>query len=52
MAVAVPRSSAAVWRTLAKQTTGASSISKSEAIDGVLCNGWIDGQFNPFDDYR
>jgi uncharacterized protein YdeI (YjbR/CyaY-like superfamily) len=47
---AEPRSSAGVWLKLAKQSAGAMSVSRAEAIDAALCHGWIDGQLNPFDD--
>jgi uncharacterized protein YdeI (YjbR/CyaY-like superfamily) len=48
--VAEPRCSAGVWLKLARQSAGAASVSRGEAIDAALCHGWIDGQLNPFDD--
>jgi uncharacterized protein YdeI (YjbR/CyaY-like superfamily) len=47
---AEPRSSIGVWLKLAKAGAGVASVSKTEAIDGALCHGWIDGQLNPYDD--
>jgi len=47
---AEPRGSAGVWLKLARQSAGAASVSKAEAIDAALCHGWIDGQLNPFDE--
>jgi len=47
---AEPRNSAGVWLKLAKRSARTASVSKAEAIDAALCHGWIDGQFNPFDD--
>ncbi|VTZ22368.1 conserved hypothetical protein [Methylocella tundrae] len=38
-----------MWLKLAKATSGVSSVSKLEAIDGALCHGWIDGQLDKFD---
>ena len=35
---------AGVWLKLAKKGTGTPSVSYSEALDGALCYGWIDGQ--------
>lgn len=48
-----PTTSAGVWlklaKTSAKTSTGVASVSRQEAIDGALCHGWIDGQFDSFD---
>jgi uncharacterized protein YdeI (YjbR/CyaY-like superfamily) len=38
-----------VWLKLAKKTTGIASITRTEAVDGALCYGWIDGQAASFD---
>jgi uncharacterized protein YdeI (YjbR/CyaY-like superfamily) len=46
---AQPRTSKGVWLKLAKGASGSASVSKQEAIDGALCNGWIDGQLDKFD---
>ncbi len=47
---AQPKTSAGVWLKLAKKSTAVVSVSRSEAIDGALCHGWIDGQIDAFDD--
>lgn len=44
-----PVDSPGVWLKLAKKASGIQSISKKEAIDAALCDGWIDGQLNKFD---
>jgi len=33
-----------VWLRIFKKGSGEKSISYSEALDGALCHGWIDGQ--------
>ncbi|HEX6482479.1 MAG TPA: YdeI/OmpD-associated family protein [Ktedonobacteraceae bacterium] len=33
-----------IWLKIAKKATGAQSISYTEALEGALCYGWIDGQ--------
>ena len=33
-----------IWLKFAKKDTGVLSISYSEALEGALCYGWIDGQ--------
>jgi uncharacterized protein YdeI (YjbR/CyaY-like superfamily) len=45
-----PRDCPGVWLKLAKAGADVVSVSKAEAIDAALCQGWIDGQLNPFDD--
>ena len=45
-----PRSSKGIWLKLAKQDSGIRSVSKTEAIDGALCHGWIDGQLQKYDE--
>jgi len=39
-----------VWLLFAKKGTDARSLSRQEAIDAALCEGWIDGQSATFDD--
>jgi len=39
-----------IWLKIAKKSTGVLSISYSEALEGALCYGWIDGQKAAFDD--
>lgn len=38
-----------VWLRIYKKGSGIKTISYSEALDGALCYGWIDGQKRPFD---
>jgi uncharacterized protein YdeI (YjbR/CyaY-like superfamily) len=44
------RSSTGVWLKLAKQGSGATTVSYAEAVEVALCYGWIDGQKKPLDD--
>jgi uncharacterized protein YdeI (YjbR/CyaY-like superfamily) len=39
-----------IWLKIAKKATGALLISYSEALEGALCYGWIDGQKAAFDE--
>ncbi|MGU3422796.1 YdeI/OmpD-associated family protein [Methylobacterium sp. D54C] len=39
-----------VWLLFAKKGTDASSLSRQDAIDAALCEGWIDGQSATWDD--
>lgn len=39
-----------VWLKIAKKASGVPSITNSEALDGALCFGWIDGQRRALDD--
>ena len=39
-----------VWLRIAKKGSGLTSISISDALDGALCFGWIDGQRRRLDD--
>ena len=48
---AQPRDVPGVWLKLAKRSADAPSVSKAEAIDAALCQGWIDGQLNPYDEH-
>jgi uncharacterized protein YdeI (YjbR/CyaY-like superfamily) len=43
-------SSAGLWLKLAKKRAGLRSITYDEALDVVLCWGWIDAQKKPLDD--
>jgi uncharacterized protein YdeI (YjbR/CyaY-like superfamily) len=40
-----------IWLKIAKKATGVLSISYSEALEGALCYGWIDGQKAAFDEH-
>jgi len=42
--------SSGVWLKLAKKGTGIPSVTITEALDVVLCYGWIDGQRASFDE--
>jgi len=44
-----PRTSDGLWLRLAKKGADFMSLSKAEAIDAALCNGWIDGQLDKYD---
>ncbi len=39
-----------VWLQIAKKSTGIPTVTYSEALDGALCFGWIDGQKASCDD--
>ena len=39
-----------IWLKIAKKDSGIPSVSYSEALDGALCYGWIDGQKAPLDE--
>lgn len=39
-----------VWLQIAKQGSGAQTVSYSDALDVAICHGWIDGQKGRFDD--
>lgn len=39
-----------VWLKIAKKSSGISSVTHMQALDGALCYGWIDGQGKPYDD--
>jgi uncharacterized protein YdeI (YjbR/CyaY-like superfamily) len=39
-----------LWLKLAKKGAGTKSLSKQEAVDGAIAQGWIDGQLGAFDD--
>ena len=39
-----------LWIKFAKRGSGIASVSKAEAIDAALCQGWIDGQLDKYDD--
>jgi uncharacterized protein YdeI (YjbR/CyaY-like superfamily) len=38
------------WLKIAKKSSGIASVSRAEAVDAALCQGWIDGQLDSFDD--
>lgn len=38
-----------LWVKFAKKDAPIASLSKTEAIDAVLCHGWIDGQLDKYD---
>jgi uncharacterized protein YdeI (YjbR/CyaY-like superfamily) len=40
-----------IWLKIAKKSVGVLSISYSEALEGALCYGWIDGQKAAFDEH-
>jgi uncharacterized protein YdeI (YjbR/CyaY-like superfamily) len=44
-----PRDAAGAWLRFAKKGAGYASLTKAEAIDQALCNGWIDGQLDKYD---
>jgi uncharacterized protein YdeI (YjbR/CyaY-like superfamily) len=44
------RTSQGIWLRLAKKESGRASVSKPEAIDALLCYGWIDGQLDRYDE--
>jgi uncharacterized protein YdeI (YjbR/CyaY-like superfamily) len=39
-----------IWLRFFKKDSGKASITYKEAVDEVLCYGWIDGQANKYDD--
>ncbi|MDQ2887100.1 MAG: YdeI/OmpD-associated family protein [Chloroflexota bacterium] len=41
-----------IWLKIAKKSAGVLSISYSEALEGALCYGWIDGQKAAFDEHH
>ena len=41
---------AGLWLKLARKGSGTASVSKAEAVDAMLCFGWIDGLMNPYDE--
>lgn len=41
---------AGAWLRLAKKGVGVASLTKAEAIDAALCEGWIDGQLDKYDE--
>lgn len=48
--IAQPADATGLWVKFAKKGSGASSLSKAEAIDVALCHGWIDGQLDRYDE--
>jgi uncharacterized protein YdeI (YjbR/CyaY-like superfamily) len=47
---AQPAASPGAWLKFAKKNCPAPTISKPDAIDMALCQGWIDGQLGSFDE--
>lgn len=47
---AQPPDATGLWVKFAKKESGVVSVSKAEAIDVALCQGWIDGQLDTYDD--
>ena len=45
-----PTDACGAWIKLPKKSTGATGLTKAEAIDAALCYGWIDGQLDKYDD--
>lgn len=45
-----PSASKGLWLKLAKKGAQAKSVSRQEAIETALCNGWIDGQLDKYDE--
>lgn len=44
-----PSDPSGLWLKLAKKESGIASVTKAEAVDTGLCNGWIDGLINAYD---
>lgn len=40
-----------LWMKLARKGSGIASVDRTEAVDGALCYGWIDGQGRSFDEH-
>jgi uncharacterized protein YdeI (YjbR/CyaY-like superfamily) len=40
-----------LWVKFARKGSGIASIDRTEAVDGALCYGWIDGQGRSFDEH-
>jgi uncharacterized protein YdeI (YjbR/CyaY-like superfamily) len=38
-----------IWLRFYKKSSGISSVTYDDALDGALCYGWIDGQLRPYD---
>ena len=47
---AQPADTPGLWVRVSKAGSGVASVSKAEAIDVALCQGWIDGQLDKYDD--
>jgi len=47
--VANSNQSAGIWLRIYKKQSGVASVTYAEALDQVLCFGWIDGQKKPYD---
>lgn len=46
---AQPSETPGLWLKFAKKGHGIVSVSRADALDAALCNGWIDGQIDKFD---
>jgi uncharacterized protein YdeI (YjbR/CyaY-like superfamily) len=44
------KSARGLWVKFARKGSGIASIDRTEAVDGALCYGWIDGQGRSFDE--
>ena len=44
------KSARGLWLKFARKGSGIASIDRTEAVDGALCYGWIDGQGRSFDE--
>jgi len=44
-------SSLGIWLKFAKKSSGVPSVTKPDAIEAAIANGWIDGQLNPFNEH-
>jgi uncharacterized protein YdeI (YjbR/CyaY-like superfamily) len=42
--------SSGFWLRLFRKGSGVAGLSKAEAVDALLCFGWIDGLMNPYDE--
>ena len=47
---AQPPTARGLWLKLAKKDFGVATVSQTEAIEGALCHGWIDGQVGKLDE--
>jgi uncharacterized protein YdeI (YjbR/CyaY-like superfamily) len=45
-----PANTKGLWLKLAKAGSGRAGLNRTEAIDAALCQGWIDGQLDKYDD--
>ena len=45
-----PDNTTGIWIRMFKKDSGRQSITRQQALEEALCNGWIDGQAKKFDD--